>query len=202
MPKVNLRPGTVIGQTPAVPSLFDGVDGGLTHESAGRVQVYLGIDPGASGGLAEIGVNNGKTYVKMTKMPATERDIWEWISERGLDGVALGDTVFAVIEQVQGHVGPNQPGSAMFKFGQSYGALRMALIAAQIPFEAIAPSVWQRAFPLSPRGKSESRTSFKSRLKGLAQQLFPKESSKITLATCDALLLADYCRRKQTGVLK
>lgn len=107
--------------------------------------------------------------------------------------------VFAVIERVSGYVGEAQPGSAAFKFGQSYGGLRMALVAAGIPFEEVTPQVWQRKMGVTPRRKDESKTAWKNRLKAKAQQLYP--GVKVTLATADALLLAEFCRRRQEGRL-
>lgn len=107
--------------------------------------------------------------------------------------------VFAVIERVSGYVGEAQPGSAAFKFGQSYGGLRMALVAAGIPFEEVTPQVWQRKMGVTPRRKDESKTAWKNRLKAKAQQLYP--GVKVTLATADALLLVEYCRRRQEGRL-
>lgn len=148
--------------------------------------VYLGIDPGASGGLASIAADG----TKAVSMPQTERDIWEWFYEFHPDM-----NPFAIIEKVGGYIqreGGN-PGSAMFKFGMSYGGLRMALVAAGIPFDEVTPQAWQKALGISSRGKTETRGMFKNRLKAKAQQLFP--SVKVTLATADALLLAEYCRR-------
>lgn len=178
------------------------------HNGSGG-EVWLGIDPGASGGLAVVITRPGlPPTVEAVPMPATERDVWEWVRSHS---AAPGRPAYAVIELVGGHVGEAQPGSAMFKFGHSYGASRMALIAASIPFEAVTPQRWQRAVGVTPRKKGrrdkrarddggavklvggESRTQFKNRLKAMAQQLFPKE--RVTLATADALLLAEYCRR-------
>jgi hypothetical protein len=105
--------------------------------------------------------------------------------------------VFAVIEKV--HAMPGNGVSGMFKFGMSYGGLRMALIAAGIPFEEVQPRAWQKAMGIPPRSKTESGTQWKNRLKAKAQQLYPAE--KVTLAVADALLIATYCQRKQEGTL-
>ena len=44
-------------------------------------------------------------------------------------------------------------------------------------------------------GKSSgSKTEWKNKLKAKAQQLFPVWSKRITLATADALLIAEYGR--------
>lgn len=160
-------------------------------EIANRPTVYIGVDPGASGGIVEL-------YPDLTAafpMPVTERDICGLLS-----GAATGcANAFAVIEKVSGYIGEGQPGSAMFKFGMSYGGLRMALIAAGIPFEEVTPQAWQKALGIGKRDKAESRTQWKNRLKAKAQQLFPQV--KVTLATADALLIALYCKRKHTGTL-
>jgi hypothetical protein len=104
---------------------------------------------------------------------------------------------FAVIEKVGGYIGKPQPGSAMFKFGMSYGGLRMALIAAGISFLEVTPQQWQKTLGVSTKKKNETKGKFKNRLKALAQQIFP--SVKVTLATADALLLAEYARRLRSG---
>lgn len=151
---------------------------------------YIGVDPGESGGLVCLSPNNAAYLVKM---PPTERDISDWF-RRWLD-----KDIRAVIEKVGGYTGSGQPGSAMFKFGASYGGLRMALVAAGIPFEEVTPQKWQRALGITPKKKEQSKTQWKNRLKAVAQQLFPHVI--ITLATADAILIAEYCKRKHQGTL-
>jgi len=156
---------------------------------------WIGIDPGASGGLV-VQYNQGSIFAE--SMPDTEIDIWNWIE--GQSSIHPEIMVFAIIEKVQGYIGSAQPGSAMFKFGMSYGGLRMALIAAGIPFEECPPQKWQKAMGITPRdSKRESKGEFKNRLKAKASALFPNQ--KITLATADAFLISEYCRRKRTGTL-
>jgi hypothetical protein len=113
-----------------------------------------------------------------------------------------------VIEKVGGYIqaskdgqaGGAQPGSAAFKFGASYGALKAFLVAGSVPFEEITPAVWQRGVGLTPRAKGETKTAWKNRIKAHTQQLFP--GRKITLAVADAILLAEYARRKMSGILR
>ena len=151
---------------------------------------YIGVDPGVSGGLARIDPLGKVTAIKM---PETERDVWEWFRLAGTS------TTHAVIEQVGGFVGKDQPGSAMFKFGQGYGILRMALIAARIPFEQAMPQKWQKALGCPTRKKTDTRTVWKNKLKAHAQQIFPE--MEVTLAIADALLIVEYCRRLREGKL-
>lgn len=149
----------------------------------------IGIDPGASGGIALLQPMHGSpNSVQSTGMPDTERDIWEWLR------TSLSSVNFAVIEQVSGYIGEKQPGSAMFKFGMSYGMLRGFLIAAGVQFEQATPQKWQKALGITSRKKEETKTQWKNRLKASAQQIFP--DLKITLATADALLIAEYARRR------
>lgn len=148
---------------------------------------YIGIDPGASGGIAVLGYRT-----LLLSMPKTERDLFD-----ALEDVKYGSV--CIVEKVWGHTGQNQPGSAMFNFGKGYGAVLMALTALGIPFEEVVPRTWQKSLSIPPRKKTETKTQWKNRLKAKAQQLFP--NVKVTLATCDALLIAEYCRRKHEGVL-
>ena len=112
-------------------------------------------------------------------MPKTERDIADlFVRDRY---VAL----FATIELQ--HAFPKQGVSSTFKFGRNYGFLRGILIALSIPFEEVSPLKWQREMACLSKGD-------KNITKSRAQELFP--SIKITHATSDALLIAEYARRK------
>lgn len=132
----------------------------------------LGVDPGrSSGGVGYVA--NG--YARAWKMPATDRDVWELISYIGVR------SRLAVLERVGSRPGQGAPST--FKFGASYGELKMALVAVGVRYELVSPSVWQ--------GKLHCRTKGdKNVTKARAQQLWPK--LKITHAHADALLLAYY----------
>lgn len=167
--------------------------------------VYIGIDPGASGGL--VAVDRDGIFLSARTMLPSEKDIWEWFQYwaytywREVATTEKGNTVkvFAVIEQVGGFIGgEGNTGSSMFKFGASYGGLRMAITAAEIPFEAVTPQKWQKTLGMF-RKKGEAKGVWKNRLKAKAQQLYPKE--KITLSVADAVLIAEYCRRLHEGRL-
>lgn len=156
--------------------------------------LFIGIDPGAKGGIASIQVYSEYTQTVWAEaMPDTERGVWSLVRRLGCEAKDAGE-IYALIEQVQGHIGGKSgkhPGSAMFKFGMSYGSLRMALVAASIPFEKVPPASWQSALEIPPRG-DKSKSQHKNVLKARAQELFP--DIKVTLATADALLLAHLCR--------
>lgn len=157
---------------------------------------WLGIDPGLGGGLCYL---YPEGQPSLTKMPLTERDLWDWINAE-----RPGDfPVRAVIERIvprptaffdkqAGHFRQSILKTTCLLYG-SYMSLRGMLIAAGIPFEEVDPKAWQAGFKLFGK-KGESKTAWKNRLKARAQELQPY--CKLTLATADAVLLAHHGRRK------
>ena len=143
------------------------------------MSLFVGIDPGLSGGIAFLSGTPPFEHLHLHKMPATERDIYHLLNEHA-DG-----NLFATIEKV--HSFPGQGVASTFKFAMNYGLLRGILIAALIPFEEVSPIRWQKAMECLSKGD-------KNITKARAQQLFP--GIKITHATADALLIAEYARRK------
>jgi len=87
-----------------------------------------------------------------------------------------------------------QSPTTMAKLFTNYGHLQMALVGLKIPqHEEVLPRTWQAEFGLLRR-PGESITAKKNRHKAVAQKLYP--SLKIIHATADALLLAEWLRRK------
>jgi hypothetical protein len=181
-----LASNSVNGSVPGECSATTVVESKATHRAVG---IYLGIDPGASGGLACLSLDPVDA-VPLGNM--TPQDVWHWF--HFLSG---RKDVFAAIEKV--HAMPGNGVAGMFRFGVGYGELRMALIAAAIPFEEVTPQKWQNSLSIPKRAKGEEAAPWKRRLKAKAQSLFP--DVKVTLATADALLIAEWCRRKRTGTL-
>lgn len=147
-------------------------------------RIYIGIDPGKNGGIAVMKPDGG--VVDLTKMPDTPQDLLGFLSK-------YRENSYCTLERVGGM--PGNGGSAMFNFGKGYGHIQMALIALQIPTEDITPNKWEKSYQLGTCGKF-TKTEWKNRLKAKAQQLFPSLGKRITLATCDALLICEYGRRK------
>ena len=176
----------------------------LTRDDVDRRRLYVGIDPGQSGGIAVLSSDGSVTTLPM---PTTERDVWSIFAGTNIESAS---SVHAVIEKV--HSMPGQGVSSTFKFGVGYGGVRMALIAAGIPFSEVTPQAWMKDLSIPKRkvgrkvkvrsktGKvvtkvvgAETKGEFKNRLKAMAQQLFPDVA--VTLKTADALLIAYHCRR-------
>lgn len=136
----------------------------------------VGVDPGRSSGSIAYVVGDEAFTWPLKNM--TDLEIWSVFERLG------GCASFAVLERVNAM--PKQGVASSFKFGASFGELKMALVAARLRFELVTPATWQ--------GKLRCRTKGdKNITKTLAQRLWP--GVKITHATADALLLAEYGRR-------
>lgn len=138
----------------------------------------IGIDVGVNGGIAWI--TDGKPCVE--KMPDTLQDLWELLCDIHTDmWQEKQPPIKAYIEQVASS--PQMGVVSAFSFGRGYGNLEMALTAAGIPFDRVRPQEWQKHMKCMSKGD-------KNVTKRRAQELFP--SLKITHATADALLIAQY----------
>lgn len=139
------------------------------------MRIFIGIDPGKSGGIAFI-PERGDPWAE--KMPDTERDLYDLLQ------IQDEWEPFALLELVRST--PQMGVVSSFTFGMGLGLLRMGLLARGVPFEEVTPPKWQAAMKCRTGGD-------KNVTKARAQELFPK--LKITHATADALLIAEHCRR-------
>jgi hypothetical protein len=136
--------------------------------------LILGADVGTNGGIALI----GDGFAEAHKMPQTRKDLIELIAEYA------PSVTMAYVEKVRSS--PQMGVVSAFTFGCNYERVVMALMCAYIPVEEVSPQKWQKALNCQTHGN-------KNVSKARAQQLFPK--LKITHATADSLLIAEYGRR-------
>lgn len=147
-------------------------------------QLYLGIDPGKTGGIALID-HTGRALAAHA-MPKTFSDVVLLLKE-----LHAGDlTPRCLIEFV--HAFPKMGVVSAFTFGKGAGVLEGALLALDVPFEPVQPRRWQQALGCLSGGD-------KNITKARAQALFPKLA--ITHLTADALLIAEYGRRLHAGAI-
>jgi crossover junction endodeoxyribonuclease RuvC len=139
-------------------------------------RIFLGVDPGKSGAIAAIDASGAP--VGHIRASETDRDLFLWLSH--------WQNSCAMVERV--HAMPRQGVVSCFKFGQSFGSLRMALACAGVPYELVTPAKWQQVMKCRSRGD-------KNVTKARAQELFP--SVRMTHAIADAYLLAAYARHYQ-----
>lgn len=143
--------------------------------------IFIGIDPGKAGGIAA--VFGDSTVYFAEKMPQTERELFDVFHRAQF---TIQGQYRAVLELVRAT--PQMGVVSAFTFGKGYGAIRMALAAAGIPFDEVTPPVWQRVMQCRTGGD-------KNISKRRAQELFP--ALTMTHAIADALLLAEYARRME-----
>lgn len=160
--------------------------------------VFLGIDPGAQGGIAYLADG---TLVTHELAGMTHRQLLDYLR----DVAVLSQDVFGrphvrcVLEQVGGFVagdrGQSGMGPSMFAFGKGVGHLEMALCAAEIPYTTVVPRVWQKQMGVPKRPPGLSDSAWKGLLHQHAERMFPQD--RFTRTVADAVLLAEFCRRFQ-----
>lgn len=149
--------------------------------------IYLGVDPGKTGGLAMLD-KEGKILLLVSFSNLTPHEIYKAFGF----GINCADGRTAVIEGVNAF--PGQGVHSMFVFGENYGMLQGFLIAREIPFTKVSPVTWKKAMGLAGKTGKTTRTERKKLSRALAQRLFP-QCEEINDSTAEALLLAEYCRR-------
>jgi hypothetical protein len=145
-------------------------------------QAIFAIDPGASGGIAILNaalpsMPDLHPYRSPAEVARKLNAFLRWQSE------TWGRSIF-VIEQV--HASPVMSPSSAFAFGENFGIWR-GLLAEQTLY-GVSPSQWQAPLKLGAVQGDER----KRKLKSVARERYPE--AVVTLATCDALLIADYVR--------
>lgn len=144
---------------------------------------YIGIDPGKKGALAVI-FDDKSVYVT-----SFDGDKYIYYLEKlGKDN----SDVRCCIEDV--HAMHGNGVTASFNFGKSYGWLLGMLDTLKIPYQAVSVQKWKKEYGL---------TSDKAQSIEVCRRLFPNVILKRTDrckkdddGLAEALLLAEYCRRK------
>lgn len=165
--------------------------------------IYLGIDPGVSGGWALLDPDGAVLLaMKMGDGPADIGKQPQTCKDRAFVVLQEPYRIHAMVERV--HSSPQMGVASAFTFGRNVGAILGALAASGIPVDEIQPKAWQKimgvVYPTRPKGDKTPRD--KNVTKRRAQQLFPNLT--VTHALADALLLAECARRidrASTGTL-
>lgn len=143
----------------------------------------LGVDPGASGGLAWID-QEGQTHAE----PMPEGMSAQADRLRKLAAEIPG--LVAIIEKVGTYI-PGNSGPATATFARHCGHLEAICYTLGIPTEQVAPSVWQKALGDLPKDKPERKRAIREHM----ARRFPALS--VTLKTADALGILVWA--KETG---
>ena len=152
--------------------------------------IYIGLDPGASGGIAALWADGRVLCVRT--MPDTVHDLVESLQDIAGQADAAMMTCHATLERVNAGVFVKNRKMGVvsaFTFGKGVGRIEASLAAANIPYDEVMPAKWQQYMGCRSHGE-------KNITKRRAQQLFPDQ--KVTHAIADSLLIAEYCRRVRT----
>ena len=140
----------------------------------------IGIDPGKSGGIAVLTDKTADVY----PCPRTVKDMALLIGMCLSDVAAYRTRVF--LEKVWAF--PSDARSSSFTFGQNYGHWQGILASHEIKPVLVTPKTWQAHLEVK---KGLPKPVRKKILKQMAIEKCPG-IKRITLKTCDALLIAIY----------
>jgi hypothetical protein len=163
----------------------------------------ISIDPGVSGGIAwSLGTINS-----CQRMPKTEGELLDLLISLRMQHRD------ACMEKISGFI-PDGGAGQMFTFGESYGLLRGICLGLRYRIQLVSPKDWQRALGVgkpervkAPPGSPEDvrkaakaanarhKSEWKRKLCDEARRRNPELGSKVTMMTCDALLILDYAKQ-------
>lgn len=155
--------------------------------------IYLGIDPGKSGAIARID-SCGVISVEPTPIENGEYNMHAMKFILHEATLLSTHAIYCIIERAQAM--PKQGVVSMFEFGKGYGIWLALLASENIPFQVVHSRVWTKELLAGAPGEGKDRNI------AAAKALFPTWQPKLKkeLLHCDALLLAEYARRKWKGV--
>lgn len=160
---------------------------------------FVGIDPGKDG--AFVVLDEDRNIVDVTVIPTIGS---EYDKEGMLAWIRQYDIQHAVLENVHA---PQLGGrSSCFNFGRGKGLLEMMLFALEVPHTQVMPQTWQKEMwqgVTKQMKKGTRKTDTKATSLLAAKRLFPgmdlRKSDRARVphdGIVDALLMAEYCRRK------
>lgn len=147
---------------------------------------FLGIDPGAKGGIAVLDIGCAS---EAWRYPGDIPEAAELVRSIHL----AAPIKLACIEKVGAM--PKQGVSSTFKFGANYGGWQGILSALGIPYIMVTPTKWQKALLDSGTGETKARSL------NMARRLFPNVDMrhKADDGKADALHLARWAMREDGG---
>ena len=149
-------------------------------------KLYIGIDPGKSGGVAMI--NKKDNTLTVMKFPNELGELSVMI-EAFIHNVKVDD-VCVYIEHV--HSFPTDSRPSAFSFGRNLGHWEGILSTYELEWHTAAPRTWQEHYDIPVIKNKHERKNW---LKDVAKSLFP--NLRVTLHTSDALLIANYAKEMQ-----
>ena len=144
-------------------------------------KVYIGLDPGKSGGMCVI----EDDFIKAYPCPSNIQDMAIMFAM----AISVNETkkVVAYIEKVWAR--PTDGRSSMWKFAENYGTWLGIAGAYEIDLQEVSPQAWMKYLE-TPKLEKTRRKRY---LRDKARSMYP-ELKKVTLKTADAILIATYAK--------
>ena len=146
---------------------------------------YIGIDPGAGGGVAVIDEDDN---IKAYKCPQSSEDMA--LLFEVLIGNSPPESIRLLMERVWAR--PTNAVRAAFSYGVNYGQWLGISSSHEIKMNTVIPTEWIRWIGCPKALKSVIRKRW---LKEKAQELYP-EIKRVTLKTSDAILITRYAKEE------
>lgn len=152
--------------------------------------IFIGIDPGVTGGLSIIYESAEVFSIEVPLTPERKIDCFQIYNRLKGAFQAVHGSAFCVIEKAQSMPGQGAP--ATFNYGVTYGKLLSILDVLRIPYQEVHPMKWKKEFQLVKKSKHDSAAA--------ASKLFPDqnfltERGRLMDGKAESLLLAEYARR-------
>lgn len=160
------------------------------------MSLYIGIDPGALGGMAVVENICGTLQVRRA-IPFSISGYVQTLKDVQSQDIGWTDSVHAVVEDV--HAMPGQGVTSMFSFGRNKGLIEGMLLGLGIDYRLVSPQTWKKHFGLIFH-KGTDKREIKSASIDKAVELFPdvnllatKRCVKPHDGMAEACLMAKYC---------
>lgn len=151
--------------------------------------VFIGIDPGKKGGWSAI------KHDGLLLGCYSASDVF--VFSRFIEEYAAAVTR-AYIEKAQAM--PGQGVTSMFSYGQGFGEQLGVMAALRVPVQMVTPRKWQRVMiPGSKPGSSKKDALTKARQLFPQETFIPERCRKPHDGIVDAVLIAEYGRRRHAG---
>ncbi len=157
--------------------------------------IYVGIDPGLSGGI--VGIDENQKVVFQCVMPVIKGKKTEYNINKIIKILSFENPQVVSVALEKQHVRPVSGKRACFTTGFGFGMLQAILECKQLPYEIVNPTVWMKEMFKGMDTKDKKASIM------FCQRKWPKEdwtaterSVKPHTGLTDAAVIALYCYRR------
>ena len=157
--------------------------------------LYIGIDPGKTGGIAIL--QDNKIYITPMLLAGKDLDvsaIARWIIDNGIIIGQSRENICACIEKV--HSMPKQGVASSFKFGFVTGVMHGIIRTLGIPLHLVTPQAWKKEILAGTPKDKDAAIDFCRRIYPEVNLLATERSRVPHSGMADALCIARYASVK------